>query len=405
MSLQDYLRNFADLQICRVFDQNKYTYRELKCPNQATKFYKIEGSAHGHYFVTANQDSERLYPKGSYKYSQVTMVLGQVNNGQGKYFGSISEADREVWVGGEFDGSPVYLSIKVDWFDGRNKTVGFAVYGPSEVRINELSPDLPETQSFLTEMFKARGRQEQNTLEWSQHPCSPAIRLAFKATDEGFAYFYYQNGTDQDLNETLILKCSNSVRVCPPYSGNNIRFIVPARGEHVVLLTFSGESNEFGYSNEGTLGNYGGNTGGRGGSTYPGMGGSTLGQSGSPSGYGEAGGRGSYAPGKTGDALILWVEKEGMPDHRLDKSGNQTGVSSWIAKDPERIYYMVRNQSGKKYCETVRFDLNNCRIEGDEEAEGLEFELEDGEQTMITLVKLAYAREFSMNFKHDYHFE
>lgn len=92
-----------------------------------------------------------------------------------------------------------------------------------------------------------------------------------------------------------------------------------------------------------------------------------------------------------------------MLDERLYK-GSPSGLKCWIAKDSSKIYYLIRNLSGKHYQETVEFDLNNCRIEGEEDAEGLEFELDDGEETMITLVKVPYAREFSMNLNPKFKF-
>lgn len=55
-----------------------------------------------------------------------------------------------------------------------------------------------------------------------------------------------------------MLKCSASVKPCAPHSGNNLKFVVPARGDYLVLLTYSGETTEFGYTNHGRLGNYGG---------------------------------------------------------------------------------------------------------------------------------------------------
>lgn len=449
MDFRDMKKCFADLQICMLNDGNIYSHQDITCQHQKPKFYRVDVKASGKYYFTVNQDSERLFPKGTYKYSNCMMLLGQTEQETGKFHAwAWNDEDREIWVDGVSESQPLHLFLRMDWRDNKPKgNIGFSCYGPGKAILSELKEETPEVKTFIVNTLKDRVRRglteqtevgEEGSPEWSPHPSNPRVEYYMYLSQKGWGYFYYKNSSGQPLSTAIMLKCSAGVVFAPPYQGTTAKFTIPANKDFLVPLTFSGREASISYSHESSGG--GGQAGGflpmtsgdggvRGFDPFGGdhgannfqdnqqggffnnmmnMGGDIIGGAGSWFGGGPQpvnGGKPTpQGAGRDQSELNQWIISNGIVDERQN-NGEASGVRCWVAKDSNCIYYLVRNNSGKYYKETVHFELNNCRIKNNEDAEVLEFELHDGDQSIIELQKVPYAKEFSMNFEPKFKFK
>jgi len=149
MDFNDFLRYFADVQICYVHDDYKYNAIEVNSSANEEKCFKVTLSKSGHYVFGVSQTSVQHLPLHQQDSHQYARVVLKVSNSERNLIVSTKEALREVFtryhcdVGLDetitFSAGINYVSVQVEGPPGKLNTFGLSCYGVGEAKFETFS--------------------------------------------------------------------------------------------------------------------------------------------------------------------------------------------------------------------------------------------------------------------------
>jgi len=139
MKIEDMLRYFDSIEICKVHDNYFYRSLKSKCDHLQVVSFRLPIKAAGQYSITINQESKRDHPKrDNYRESPVTIKLfKKVGNG----YESVQDfkgVDRNVDIEVNLEEREYLVEVQIAWNQAITKEFTISSYGVNEVDIEQI---------------------------------------------------------------------------------------------------------------------------------------------------------------------------------------------------------------------------------------------------------------------------
>ncbi|KAL4452901.1 hypothetical protein ABPG74_002466 [Tetrahymena malaccensis] len=210
MHFDDFFQQFADLQVCMINDNYKYT--SFKANQQTNKkyFYKIKISQSGEYFITVNQKVKNKKEQYMFaganqtEYSQVMMTLAQWDSKYKRYIYIDGNQDcyREVYTKKSknqiFKEGDYILCVKVNWSNQKNSDeIVISSYGADQVNICAIDPieNFSKYTMLQHAMFQSENKKCLNKYMKND------FWICMNQMSEGYIYIAAWNNVKQSTNQ------------------------------------------------------------------------------------------------------------------------------------------------------------------------------------------------------------
>ena len=144
MPFAGFVNEFRKVEICRYYDDFKFTCLKTKSAHNKIKLFEINIEKDGSYYFIICQKNQRKFALNSgYSYSAASLRVGYVDNGKVFFAKTENNPSKEkhidTWIYAEkLEKRKYIVGIRVSWYNMKESDYVFKVYGEEHVEIVNL---------------------------------------------------------------------------------------------------------------------------------------------------------------------------------------------------------------------------------------------------------------------------
>lgn len=139
ISLEDFIRNYEGIGICKVNPANKYNCVKLNQKGKGRKsMVRFDVYTAGEYTMSIDQKDCRHFPGDQYRCAYVRVTIGRITNNNVEFVDCVLTPDRNIFCEENIQPGKYVALIEFYWEDNFTRQFTFSVYGPEMAGIKKM---------------------------------------------------------------------------------------------------------------------------------------------------------------------------------------------------------------------------------------------------------------------------